>query len=262
MIVVKAGGRVIKQARDKVLESIGRLGEKVILVHGGGDQVTEVSKRMGVEPTFVTSPNGIRSRYTRMEELEVYVMVMGMLNKFMTGYLIKAGKRAFGMTGVDGPTLLAERKKKIVIIDERGKKRIIDGGYTGKVVQVRTESITSILEGVDVVVMSPIAVDKEEGLPLNVDGDQAAFSIASALKAESLVLLTDVEGVLMEGKVVSHLDVSQASELSSKIGPGMNRKLMMAAESVKAGVKRVTISSGLVNDPVAEAINGRGTVIE
>ncbi|BBD72456.1 acetylaminoadipate kinase [Sulfodiicoccus acidiphilus] len=261
MIVVKAGGRVIKQARERVVESVAKAQSKVLLVHGGGDQVTETSKRMGIEPVFVTSPSGIRSRYTSMDELQVYVMVMGMINKFITASLFKAGRRAVGITGIDGPTILAERKKRIVIIDERGKKRIIDGGYTGKVVEVRTEFVTSVMERVDVVVASPLAIDREEGVPLNIDGDQAAFSLASALKANVLVLLTDVEGVLQDGKVVPKLTIQEAAELSNKIGPGMNRKLMMAAEAVKAGVTKVIISSGLVEDPVGNALEGKGTVI-
>lgn len=81
MIVVKAGGRVIKNNLDKIIESLSNTKEQVIFVHGGGDQVTETSKRLGIEPVFVTSPEGIRSRYTTKEELDVFIMVMSLISR-------------------------------------------------------------------------------------------------------------------------------------------------------------------------------------
>jgi len=262
MIVVKAGGKVIKNALDNLINSIINYNDKLILIHGGGDQVTEYSKRFGIEPKFVVSPEGIRSRYTTYEELQVYVMTMSLINKNIVSKLNSKGKTAIGISGVDGPTLIAERKKKIVIIDERGRKRIIDGGYTGKIKEVRKDLIYSFTERFNVVVMSPIALDIDEGVPLNVDGDQTAFSIATAIKAETLILLTDVDGVIVNNQVVKKLNVNEAKELSKQIGPGMNRKVLMAAEAIEKGVKRVIISSGYKEDPITNALKLNGTVIE
>ncbi|MEM0174363.1 MAG: [LysW]-aminoadipate/[LysW]-glutamate kinase, partial [Sulfolobaceae archaeon] len=146
--------------------------------------------------------------------------------------------------------------------DERGRKRIIDGGYTGKIKEVRKDLIEGFIEKFNVIVMSPIALDLDEGVPLNVDGDQTAFSVATSIKAETLILLTDVDGVLVNGEVVKKLSVNEARELSAKIGPGMNRKLLMAAEAVEKGVKRVIISSGYKKDPIMNALQLNGTVIE
>ncbi|MEM4077128.1 MAG: acetylaminoadipate kinase, partial [Metallosphaera sp.] len=81
MIVVKIGGRVVKNALDNIIDSVASYDGKLILVHGGGDIVNDYTKRMGIEPTFVTSPEGIRSRYTSKEELDIYVMVMSLINK-------------------------------------------------------------------------------------------------------------------------------------------------------------------------------------
>jgi acetylglutamate/LysW-gamma-L-alpha-aminoadipate kinase len=262
MIVVKVGGRVLKNSIDNLIQGILNYPGKLVLVHGGGDQVTELTKKMGIEPKFVTSPEGIRSRYTSYEELEVYVMTMSLINKMLVSKLNSKGKDCIGVSGVDGPILIAERKKKIVIIDERGRKRIIEGGYTGKIKEVRKDLIQSLLEKFNVIVMSPIALSLDEGVPLNIDGDQTAFSIASSLKVETLILLTDVEGVIIDNKIVPRLSSQEAKELSKKIGPGMNRKLLMASEAISQGVRRVIISSGLKNDPIRNALELNGTVVE
>jgi acetylglutamate/LysW-gamma-L-alpha-aminoadipate kinase len=162
---------------------------------------------------------------------------------------------------MDGPTVMATRKKRIMIIDERGKKRIIDGGYTGKINSVNSEYLMRLNEIFQLIVIAPIAVDMEEGVALNVDGDQMAFNVAKAVRAEALLLLTDVEGVLVDSKVVGRLGPDEAANLSAKIGPGMNRKLLMASESVRAGVSKVIIASGLVPNAINSALEGRGTVI-
>jgi acetylglutamate/LysW-gamma-L-alpha-aminoadipate kinase len=262
MIVVKAGGRVIDKGFNSLVKSVAKYSGKAIMVHGGGDQVTAYCKRLGIEPVFVTSPQGIRSRYTTKEELEVYVMVMNFINKRLVLGLSSLGKKALGISGVDSSTIIAERKKRIVILDERGKKRIIEGGYTGKVTAVAADTLSALSSLVDVLVVSPIALDPSEGILLNVDGDQTAFAVSSALRVEILILLTDVPGVLIENEVVGRLSVSEAKELAQKIGPGMNRKLLMAAEAVEKGVGKVIISSGLTEDPIGDALAERGTVVK
>lgn len=128
-MVVKVGGRVLLSNLNSVVSDIlglWRDGWKVVLVHGGGDVVTEYSRRFGVEPRFVMSPEGVRSRYTSLEELEVYIMVMaGKLNKEIVSKIIGLGGRAVGIAGADGPTLVAERRRKIVVVDERGRRRVL-----------------------------------------------------------------------------------------------------------------------------------------
>ncbi|MGC9104881.1 MAG: [LysW]-aminoadipate/[LysW]-glutamate kinase [Thermoprotei archaeon] len=261
MLIVKAGGRVIKNNFDKLVESVRRYQGKVVFVHGGGDQVTETSKKLGIEPKFVVSPEGIRSRYTTKEELEVFIMVMSSISRHIVERL-STTRRALAISGADGPSVIAERKKRIMIIDERGKKRIIEGGYTGKITSVNGDLLRQLLNAFDVLVVAPLAYDPTEPSLLNVDGDQMAFALARELKPETLLLLTDVDGVLVDQKVVERLTAEQAKELSMKIGPGMNRKLLMAAEAVSSGVKRVVIGNGLVEDPIANALGGKGTVIE
>jgi acetylglutamate/LysW-gamma-L-alpha-aminoadipate kinase len=264
VIVVKVGGRALAQNMDRIVRDLAKVVQQhqVVFVHGGGDEVTEMCKRLGIEPKFVTSPEGIRSRYTDEKELEVYVMVMaGKINKMLVSKLIALNVKAIGISGADGPTLIAERKKRIVIVDERGRKRVIDGGYTGKIVKVETELVTKLLTSGYTVVLAPIAIDLE-GTLLNVDGDQAAYAVATALKAGQLIMLTDVEGVILNGNVVKKLKVSEIDVLLPKIGVGMNRKILLAKKAVEEGVGRIVIASGLSEEPITSSLQGSGTVIE
>ena len=260
--MVKVGGRALEKNIDAIVKDVAEISkrERVVFVHGGGDAVTEMCKRLGIEPKFVVSPEGIRSRYTDEKELEVYVMVMaGKINKTIVSKLIAQGANAIGITGADGPTLIAERKKRIIIVDERGRKRVIDGGYTGKIVKAETKLIQMLLDNNFVVVVAPIAIDNE-GTLLNVDGDQAAYAIAAALKASNLVILTDVDGVIINNEVVKEIKSSEVEKILKSVGPGMNRKVMLAGKAVEEGVERVIIASGVIENPVTKALSGRGTV--
>jgi acetylglutamate/LysW-gamma-L-alpha-aminoadipate kinase len=264
LIVVKAGGRALEQNIDNILKSIaGRVyrGLKIILVHGGGDVVTKYENLMGVEPRFVVSPQGIRSRYTDERELEVYVMVMaGKINKEIVAKLNTLGVKAIGLAGVDGGFMKAERKKKIVILDENNRRKIIPGGYTGMIKEVEAGLLTALTNQGYLPVVAPIAYG-EGGELLNVDADQAAAKIAESIRAEKLLVLTDVEGVLIEDKLAERIRVDEVDMLESKIGFGMNRKVLMCARVLQSGVKESIISSGLIEDPLKALEGGIGTRI-
>ena len=246
-------------ARDALEVAASR---PVVLVHGGGNLVDEYSRRMGLEPRYLRSPSGIVSRYTGPEEIKVYTMVVaGLVAKTLTARLAAEGVRAVSLAGPDCSLLVAKRKERIVVVDERGRKRVVDGGYTGRIVRVNTGCIRALGVNVDVVVVSPLAVS-ETGDLLNVDGDQAASAIASALKADALLLLTDAEGVIVNGEVVRRLTPSEAEELSKRVGKGMNRKLLMAARAVKEGVRIAGIGSALKDHPVRALLEeGQGTLV-
>jgi acetylglutamate/LysW-gamma-L-alpha-aminoadipate kinase len=265
-LVVKLGGKVLSRAEAVVRDALNQarhLGVKgVILVHGGGRIVDDYLRRMGIEPRYVVSPSGIRSRYTDRRVLEVYTMVMaGMLAKTITARLVSQGVKAVSVAGSDCGLLLARRKERLVIINERGRPQVVDGGYTGSIESVNTECLSTLLEAFDVVVVSPLAVSRRGEL-LNVDGDQVAMAIALAVKAPYLISLTDVEGVVVNGELVKRLTPEEAEELAKKVGPGMNRKLVMLARAVRGGVRRAVIASALREEPVAHAIKGYGTTIE
>jgi len=265
LIVLKIGGDIFQKGlKSDLCNDIKKLleREKLVIVHGGGDEVTLIAEKLGKKQVFVTSPSGIRSRYTDEETVEIYTMVMaGRINKAIVRWLLSQDIPAVGLAGVDAALLRAKRKKRLLIIDERNRKRIIEGGFTGKIIQVNSAVLELLLENNYVPVVAPIALG-EEGELLNVDSDRAAGQIAGALKAEDVVFLTDVQGVLLGGKYVRKLLMQEAEKLLPQIGPGMDKKVLASVEALKAGAKEAVISSGFVENPVINALNHiKGTVI-
>ena len=137
IIVCKIGGSIIDGVSPSIIDDVKGLhsaGTKVVLVHGGGDQVTAVAEKMGKKQEFITSPEGIKSRYTDKETAEIFTMVMsGLLAKQIVQTLEKNGIQSVSLTGIDGMLLKAQRKKKLIVVDERGRKVAIEGGFTGKI---------------------------------------------------------------------------------------------------------------------------------
>jgi acetylglutamate/LysW-gamma-L-alpha-aminoadipate kinase len=263
-IVCKIGGSVIDGINPTIIDDIKNLmsqGTRVVLVHGGGDQVTSVAERMGKKQQFVTSPEGIKSRYTDKETAEIFAMVMsGMLAKQIAQSLQKKGINTVTLTGIDGLLLSAERKKKLVIVDDRNRKLAIDGGYTGKISHVNTSLLETLLTAGYVPIVSPVATSEEFDL-LNVDGDRACSHVAGALKADAAIFLTDTEGLILDNEVVGRLTSQQARDAIPRIGPGMNQKVLAAVEAVETGATKSVISSGLREHPIENALSGSGTVI-
>lgn len=263
-IVIKIGGDLIKGGLPAgLVDELASIGEEhsVILVHGGGDIVTEIATRLGHPPRFITSPKGFRSRYTDKETAEIYTMVMaGRINKEIVSTLQGRGVPALGLSGLDGGLIRAQRKKQIVALDERGRKMLMEGDYTGTIDKVNESLLGLLLNNGYMPVLSALAMS-EKAEPLNVDGDRLAASVASAIKADSLVLLTDVEAIRISDKPVTAMRAYEAREVLDQIGPGMITKLYAALEAIDGGVDEVHIASGLKEKPVASALNGSGTVI-
>jgi acetylglutamate/LysW-gamma-L-alpha-aminoadipate kinase len=265
LIVVKIGGDLIADGLPMALvKSIVALTkqDQVILVHGGGDVVTRISTELGHPPRFVVSPKGFRSRYTDREEVGIFTMVMaGKINKEIVSALQSRGVPAVGLSGLDGALVRATRKKKIVALDERGRRMLMEGGYTGKIEGVNEEFLSLLMENGYIPVVSSLAMG-EEGEPLNVDGDRMASSLATAMGAENLVLLTDVEKILLDGKPVDTMSVYEAKAALEGIGPGMITKLYAAIEALEGGVGEAVVSSGFIENPIESALTHRvGTVI-
>ena len=264
-IVIKIGGDLIKGGLPAgLVDELASIGEEhsVILVHGGGDIVTEIATRLGHPPRFITSPKGFRSRYTDKETAEIYTMVMaGRINKEIVSTLQSRGIQAIGLSGLDGGLVRAQRKKQIVALDERGRKMLMEGDYTGTIEKVNESLLRLLLDNGYMPVLSALAMSNKAE-PLNVDGDRLAASVASAIKADSLVLLTDVEAVRINDKPVTAMRAYEVREVLDQIGPGMITKLYAALEAIDGGVDEVHIASGLKERPVASALShGSGTVI-
>ncbi|MHA1711411.1 MAG: [LysW]-aminoadipate kinase [Candidatus Freyarchaeota archaeon] len=258
-LVVKIGGSVLDRDISDIARDVRRLrdhGEEVVLVHGGARKVTEVAERMGKKQRFVLSVSGFRSRYTDKETAEIYTMVIsGLLNKHIVASLSREGVRSVGLSGIDGFLIKAERKERIKV-REGGKVILIDGDYTGKIVEVNRGLLGCLLSAGYVPVIGSVAIG-QEGEFLNVDGDRAAASVAGAIGADVLVLLTDVPGVLDGGKLVRMLSRSEARLTVPKLEGGMRRKVFAALEALDAGVKKVFISSGLDPEPITSTLRGK-----
>jgi len=248
MIVIKIGGDIVKEGfNPNLLSDLKALAYKegVVLVHGGGDIVTEIAEKLGKRQVFVKSPSGITSRYTDRETVEIYTMVMaGMINSRIVADLQKEGLKTVGLSGIDG-----------------GRRRIIDGGFTGRITEVNSKLLKLLIDGGYLPVVSPVAVGTEHEF-LNVDSDRAAANIAAHLNAERILFITDVEGLLLEGKLVEKLSLKKAESLLGKIGAGMDKKLLASIEAIKGGVKEAIITTGFIENPLVKAINHEvGTVI-
>lgn len=265
LFVVKLGGSILKEGASSALISDLKdllKDNKSILVHGGGAEVTEIASKLGKEQRFIVSPEGFRSRYTDKETIEIYAMVMaGKINKQIVLALQKMGIAAVGLSGLDGAILKAERKKKLIAVDERGRKKVIDGGYTGKICTVDAGLLRLLLERGYTPVVTPIAIS-EESEPLNIDGDRTAAFIAGALQADRLILLTDVQGLSLKGQPIGKISATEVKEVLGSIGHGMSTKVHAALEALNQGVGEVLITSGLGENPISAALKHQtGTAI-
>jgi acetylglutamate/LysW-gamma-L-alpha-aminoadipate kinase len=263
MIVVKVGGALLEEeALDRIVADVTEYSKRdhTVFVHGGGAEVTETCKRMGIEPRFVVSASGMRSRVTDWETMQVYLMTMGRLNKMIVSKFLSRGVEAIGLTGIDGALASASRKEKILVKREDGRRVFIDGGFTGKIEKVNTDLLKMFLNNSILPVLAPIAVGRGFE-PLNVDSDAFAAKIASSLGSH-LLYLTNVEGLILEGRLVEKLTMAEASVLLPSIGHGMMRKIQSSIEALQEGAASVRISSGLVEKPVSSALEkGLGTLI-
>ncbi|MEM2139993.1 MAG: [LysW]-aminoadipate/[LysW]-glutamate kinase [Nitrososphaera sp.] len=256
MIVIKIGGSVVDGLHPSTLADIKAIAEKeqLVFVHGGGKEVTSTATKLGKEQKFIVSPGGVRSRYTDKETAEIYTMVMsGKINKAIVGMLLRQGIKAVGVAGIDGGILKAERKKKLMIVNEKGRKMVIDGGYTGKINAVDPTLVNHLVSSGYVPVISPIALSEEFDF-LNVDGDRAAAYVAGGLKADKVIFITNVNGLMLNEKLVTSMTLEQAKETLPKIGFGMEKKVLACTEALEMGVKEAIIASGQVDNPVSSAI--------
>ncbi|MGI0038806.1 MAG: [LysW]-aminoadipate/[LysW]-glutamate kinase [Nitrososphaera sp.] len=256
MIVIKIGGSVVDGLHPSTLADIGAIAEKekLVFVHGGGKEVTATATKLGKEQKFIVSPGGVRSRYTDKETSEIYTMVMsGKINKAIVGMLLRQGIKAVGIAGIDGGILKADRKKKLVIVNEKGRKMVIDGGYTGKINAVDPALVNNLVGSGYVPVISPIALSEDYDF-LNVDGDRAAAYVAGGVKADRVMFITNVNGLMLNEKLVTAMTLEQAKDALPKIGFGMEKKVLACTEAIEMGVKEAIIASGQVDNPISAAM--------
>jgi len=242
-VVIKYGGNAMINAelKNAVMDDVILLkciGLNPVLIHGGGPEITEMLGRLNIESTFV---NGLR--VTDGPTMEVAQMVLaGKTNKDIVSMLNTKGAKAIGICGIDGS--LIECEKLAADIDGREA----DLGFVGKITRVNGKIIDLLCRDEYIPVIAPIGVGAD-GCSFNINADTAAAEIAGALKAEKLILLTDVDGVKMapgDGEAIPVLTASQVHELikTKIISKGMIPKVLSCLDAINAGVSRATIIDG------------------
>ena len=271
VFVVKVGGRVVgkREALDAVVEDVcllQQVGIKVVLVHGGGNQATELSKKLGLEPEFVAG-----RRVTDAKTLEIAKMVYGgSLNVDILAAFRAHKTDAVGVSGVDAGLITARKRPKKLVEPGPGLEPVeVDYGFVGDIEAVSPHVLGALLDAGMVPVVSCLGADAEGGV-LNINADSVAESIARALRAEKLVVVTDTEGLLEDvadpSSLVSYADLDEIEELvkAGKLSGGMLPKIEACVKALKGGVRRTHIVNGLKPGALLREIftnAGSGTMI-
>ena len=241
IIVVKYGGSAMvdEDLKRKVIEDVVLLklvGFKPIIVHGGGKEISKWVDKVGMDTKFI---NGLR--VTDEPTMEIAEMVLNKVNKSLVSLIEQLGVKAVGISGKDGGTLIVDKKY------SDGE----DIGFVGEVKRVNPNLIHTLLENDFIPVICPIGVDDEFN-SYNINADDAACAIATAIKAEKLAFLTDIEGVYKDyddkDSLISELSIEDARELigGGTIGGGMLPKLNNCIDAIESGVSRVHILDGRI----------------
>ena len=256
-VVIKYGGNAMinEELKQQVMEDIALLwliGVKVVLVHGGGPEISETMKKLGKQAVFI---DGLR--VTDKETVDIVQMVLaGKINKTLVNLIQMKGGHAVGLSGIDGGILEAKVK------DERL-------GFVGEVTKVRPQPIMDLLEKNYIPVVSTVASDRQ-GNTYNINGDTAAAYLAGALGAERLIMMTDIAGILRDKDdpttLIPQITVSEAKKLYDEgiISGGMIPKVDCCIEALEHGVNNVVIMDGRIPHSILMELltdEGAGTMV-
>ncbi len=257
VIVIKYGGNAMinEDLKNQVMEDVALLhlvGVKVVLVHGGGPEISQMLQKIGKEAKFV---DGLR--VTDAETVDVVQMVLaGKINKTLVKLLESKGGKAMGISGIDGHMIQCKVK------DERL-------GFVGEITKLNVQPILDLLEKDYIPVVSTVGCDMD-GHTYNVNADTAAAEIAGALRSSRLITMTDITGVMMDPKdpesLIPCIDLKDAKNLfeTGVISGGMIPKIQCCIDAIKQGVKQVTILDGRVPHAVLMELltdEGAGTMV-
>ena len=258
IVVVKYGGNAMinEELKQQVMEDIVLLwliGVKIVLVHGGGPEISEMMAKLGKKPVFV---DGLR--VTDKETVDIVQMVLaGKVNKTLVNLLEMKGGKAMGISGMDGRLIAAKPKNEAL-------------GYVGEITKIHITPVLDLLEKGYIPVISTLGCDKM-GNAYNINGDTAAAYIAGALSAERLIMMTDIDGILRDRDdpttLIRELSVDQAKALHDEgiISGGMIPKVDCCVEAIEKGVKNVTIMDGRVSHAILMELltdEGAGTMFK
>ncbi|MCQ2513242.1 MAG: acetylglutamate kinase [Lachnospiraceae bacterium] len=257
-VVIKYGGNAMvnEQIKQQVMEDIVLLwliGVKVVLIHGGGPEITELMEKLGKKAEFI---DGLR--VTDKETIDIVQMVLaGKINKTLVNLLEMNGGRAIGLSGMDDRLIEAAPKNEKL-------------GFVGDITNINIDAVTGLLEKGYIPVISTLGCDKE-GNAYNINGDTAAACIAGALEAERLIMMTDVAGLLKDmndpDSLIPEITTDDAKNLlaNGTISGGMIPKINCCIDAIDAGVKNVIIMDGRVPHSILMELltnEGAGTMVK
>ena len=258
IVVVKYGGNAMinEELKKQVMRDIVLLrltGVKIVLVHGGGPEISQMMDRLGKKPEFC---DGLR--VTDKETVEIVQMILaGKVNKSLVNLLETMGGKAIGISGMDGKLIEAKIKNEKL-------------GFVGEVTKINIDIVSDLIEKEYIPVISTVGWDRDGNI-YNINGDTAAASIAGALNAERLIMMTDIAGILKDkddpSTLISEITVKEAKELykSGVISGGMIPKVDCCINAIEKGVKNVVIMDGTVNHAILTELltdEGAGTMVK
>ncbi|MCE5194565.1 MAG: acetylglutamate kinase [Nitrospiraceae bacterium] len=248
-VVIKYGGaaQVEESLKDAFAQDIALLsfiGIRPVVVHGGGPKISSTMEKMGKKPEFVHG-----QRVTDKETMDIVEMVLGgLVNKEIVSMINKHGGKAIGLSGKDGKLIKAKKKLMKKVLSEENEEEIIDIGLVGEVASINAEVLQSLKNEGFIPVISPIGVGEKEET-LNINADYVSAAVASEIKAEKLILLTDVQGIKdKKGVTISTLSKKEIKKLieDNTISGGMLPKVQACIKAVENGVKKTHIVDGRI----------------
>lgn len=262
--VVKIGGAPGNAVEPLAREIADRAaaGERWIVVHGASGVMNALCAERGVEIRMVTSPSGYRSRFVGEKERALFREAALSYGERIAGLLAGYGARAYMADPEKAPYATAKRKD-FLRESVNGRIRILRGNYSGTVTKLEPSCLLEALEEGRVPVVPPLALDGELGLSLNIDGDRLAAQIAGAVKADCLVILSNVPGLMKDvddpSSLIARGGLSDWDIIEHYAQGNMKRKLVACREALELSVKNVYLADGRVSAPVANALEGRAT---
>jgi acetylglutamate kinase len=266
--VVKIGGDIAEQPANlhsfcEEVALCAQVGVHIVMIHGGGKQATDLSEKLGIEPRIISG-----RRVTDDKALDVVKMVFaGKINTEILGSLRKAGVSGVGISGLDGDIIHASKRPPTKVMnDQTGKREMVDFGHVGDIEKVDVKLLTTLLAADFIPVIASLGADAE-GNVLNINADTVASRIGGALRAEKLILASDVDGILRgDGTLINRATVAEVQGLIKEgvIKGGMIPKAQAVMDALKDGVHSVHIINGMKPSTLLTEIftdSGCGTMI-
>jgi acetylglutamate/LysW-gamma-L-alpha-aminoadipate kinase len=263
-LVVKLGGAAGIDA-EPLLRELAVQAAPWVLVHGGNEELSDLSRRLGHTPRFIESPSGHTSRFTDAQTLaHIQMAYRGRINNDLVLRLQRLGVDAVGLSGVDGGVWRARRKDSVRAV-VGGRTMVVRDDLTGRIHTVDTRLLQLLLDGgYRPVLTLPALADTGEAV--NVDGDRAAAATAGALGATDLIILSNVPGLLRDvsdpDSLIARIPRDRLDDFEGFAQGRFRKKLLGVREALDAGVRRVVLASAASEHPLRDALAGHGTVIE